>query len=198
MSNTEKIEQIRQQMRQWRDQTSIIEQQDAAKQAIEHLVTSEIFLKSQHIACYMPVRNELDTSKLIGKIWQAGKQCYLPALDPIRQGYMNFRLYRKGDKLITNQFSIPEPDTHTKTIPPWALDLVVTPLLAFDQAGNRLGSGCGYYDRVFAEIKRWPHAPLLCGFAYHQQQVTQLPIQPWDIPTHFIVTDKALIKADSE
>ncbi|MCP3680137.1 MAG: 5-formyltetrahydrofolate cyclo-ligase [Gammaproteobacteria bacterium] len=195
MNSIEKIEQIRQQMRQWRDQTSVVEQQYAAQQAIGSLITSTLFLKSQHIACYLPVRNELNTNELIEKIWQAGKYCYLPALDPIRQGYMNFRLYKKGDKLIVNQFSIPEPDNRARTIPPWALDLVMTPLLAFDHAGNRLGSGCGYYDRVFADIKRWPHAPLLCGFAYHQQQITQLPIQPWDIPTDFIVTDKALIQA---
>jgi 5-formyltetrahydrofolate cyclo-ligase len=74
------------------------------------------------------------------------------------------------------------------------LDLVLTPLVAFDAQGHRLGMGGGFYDRSFAYLlrhSRWLR-PRLIGLAYDFQRQTRLPHQPWDVPLHAIATDHRL------
>jgi 5-formyltetrahydrofolate cyclo-ligase len=176
-----------------RNAISASQQALAAQAATEYLIKSPFFLSSQSIACYLPVRNELNTHELIEHIWQSGKKCYLPVIEKSRPGWMSFALYCPNDVLIPNEFGILEPVETAPRISEQALDLVITPLVAYDSCGNRLGSGCGYYDRVFANIQDWSKAPKLCGFAYHQQQVPTLYPESWDVPLHAVVTDKNFV-----
>jgi 5-formyltetrahydrofolate cyclo-ligase len=65
------------------------------------------------------------------------------------------------------------------------------PLLGFDGAGTRLGSGAGYYDRVFAFRRRrhsW-HRPLLVGVAFACQRVDHIELGRHDVPLDAIVTE---------
>ena len=64
-------------------------------------------------------------------------------------------------------------------------DLIVTPLLAFDRAGGRLGQGGGYYDRTFESL---PDA-IRIGLAYEGQRVADLPMQDHDIRLHGVLTE---------
>ena len=139
----------------------------------------------------MPKGSELDTLPIIHTLWQSGKHCYLPVADPVRKGLMYFALYQPKDPLIKNQFGILEPAPNARRIPNWALQLVIMPLVAFDTQGNRIGSGCGYYDRVFAHKTNWPHTPILCGVAYDCQQVDPFSPEPWDVPMDYIITETA-------
>ena len=70
------------------------------------------------------------------------------------------------------------------------LDIVLLPLLAFDDRGNRLGMGGGYYDRLFASrLHRKTKQPLRVGLAFDCQQAERLPMQAWDVPLHAVVTE---------
>ena len=65
------------------------------------------------------------------------------------------------------------------------------PLVGFDENGGRLGMGGGFYDRTFAFSRIRPGmAPKLIGLAHDFQKVRELPIEPWDVPLHGVVTDK--------
>jgi 5-formyltetrahydrofolate cyclo-ligase len=69
--------------------------------------------------------------------------------------------------------------------------VVFLPLLGFDPEGTRLGSGAGYYDRVFAFRRRrhsW-HRPLLVGLAYGCQQVEHIDLGRHDVPLDAVVTE---------
>ena len=66
-------------------------------------------------------------------------------------------------------------------------DIVLTPLLAFDAAMNRLGQGAGHYDRVF---ERLPDAWRI-GIAWSVQQVEHIVTDPWDMPLHGVITEAA-------
>ena len=103
---------------------------------------------------------------------------------------MIFVRWREGERLLPNRFGIPEPVTLRGSVAPWRLDLVLTPLVAFDTAGNRLGMGGGYYDRAFARRhqQRWPRRPVLCGLAHRFQQVDLLPASVWDVPLKRVFT----------
>ncbi len=131
------------------------------------------------------------------KAWQLGKQIYLPVLNLRFHKRLWFAAYRDGDPLQPNRFGIPEPVVPFGQLRhPMQLDLVLTPLVAFDGQGNRLGMGGGFYDRSFAFLHHRNHwrRPHLLGTAHHFQQCTQpLPAQSWDVPLSGISTDREIL-----
>ena len=124
-----------------------------------------------------------------------GKQVYLPVLVPLRRPRLLFARYTPDTPMALNRYGIAEPDIpHHCLLPPRALDLVITPLVAFDAALNRLGMGGGYYDNTFSFLRRrqaWRH-PRLVGIAYQCQQTRRLAAAPWDVPLDAIVTEQGL------
>ena len=86
---------------------------------------------------------------------------------------------------VRNRFGIEEP---APTVPDWplaTLSFVLAPVVAFDDAGNRLGRGGGYYDRCFAAAD----APPLVGIAFECQRVRSLPAKPHDVALTAVVTE---------
>jgi len=163
-----------------------------SRKMAKKLVRSPLFLRSQRIALYLSTDGEIDLAPIIKRTHSMGKQCYLPVLCPYPQGNLWFCKYRPGDKLISNQFGIDEPSAHKPSPPPWGLDLILLPLVAFDAQCNRLGMGGGYYDRTLAFLNHrshW-HSPRLIGLAHECQKVKSLPTQSWDIPLQGVVTEK--------
>lgn len=140
--------------------------------------------QAQRIAFYLPFNGEISPLPLMENLFALGKQCYLPVLHPFSTGHLLFLAYQGKTKLKTNRFGIQEPPLDVQKICPLTeLDLIFVPLVAYDLHGNRLGMGGGFYDRTLAQA---PHLVRI-GLAHCCQQVTQLPIEPWDIPLdHFI------------
>ena len=115
------------------------------------------------------------------------KGLYAPVLTGAR---MRFAALDPEASLATNFFGILEPRLGAP-IDTRRLDLVLTPLVAFDDRGVRLGVGRGYYDRCFAFLlhrNAW-HRPKLLGIAYELQHVPHLERQPWDVPLWGAVTE---------
>ncbi len=187
---------LRRELRQQR-RALTAQQQRAAATALDRLVGRHpLFLRSQHIAIYLPNDGEMDLTPLLHRALTMGKQCYLPVLSPLYHNRLWFAPYHTGSKLSLNRFGIPEPDAnYSQMRPAWALDLILTPLVAFDTQGNRLGMGGGFYDRTLAYLNRRQHwrKPRLLGTAHAFQQVAQLPCESWDIPLHGVVTEKELL-----
>ena len=186
---------LRRQMRTQRARLSPAEQARAARHVAQCITRSALFQRSQHIACYLPQRGELDPTPLIQHIWTMRKTCYLPVLSPLPGGRLWFVPYRQGDPLTANRFGILEPCLSTAhRAPPWALDLVLTPLVAFDAQGNRLGMGGGFYDKTFSFLRQRHHRykPRLVGLAYDFQRVATLQHFPWDVPLQAIATELRL------
>ena len=94
--------------------------------------------------------------------------------------------------MTVNQFGIAEPKLDcSKVCPVQSLDIIFTPLVAFDSSGNRLGMGGGFYDRTLAACKA--RGPALVGLAHQCQQSDALPHAPWDVPLHAIATPQKWI-----
>jgi len=72
-------------------------------------------------------------------------------------------------------------------------EIVIVPLVAFDDAGGRLGYGGGFYDRTL-ELLRANGPVLTIGFAYDAQQADQLPLEPTDQPLDMIITESRIIE----
>ena len=154
------------------------------------------FQRARRIAGYFGSKGEIDPMPLLEHAAGMGKRCYLAVLHPFRRGELWFYRWFPGDALATNRFGIPEPKRRggTRLIPARRLDLVIVPLLGFDNHCHRLGMGGGYYDRSFAFMHRLRHArrPFMLGLAHESQRVDCLVPQPWDIALDAVVTDRCL------
>ena len=164
----------------------------AAQRAAEVFASSDFFQESQHIGCYLARSEEFDCSAIIEKIWQAGKNCYLPVLSKQADIPLDFAAYKSTDTLSQNRYKILEP-AQTEIFPTEKLDLVLVPLVAFDSHGHRLGMGGGYYDRTFSFLLKKPKTPYFVGLAYQLQATGQLPTEPWDVHLQAVITEQELI-----
>lgn len=71
-------------------------------------------------------------------------------------------------------------------VPVSDIDLVVVPGLAFDEQGNRLGRGRGFYDRFLSHPDFHGTS---CALALEDQVVPNIPIGPSDVCVDMLVTD---------
>jgi len=187
---------LRKQIRAQRRTFSTYEHRQASLRLVSQVIGLDCFIKAQHIAGYFAFDGEPDLTTLFEQVFALGKQLYLPIVaDP--HSPLLFAPYRLEVPLVPNQFGIPEPAvTKEQCLTAGDLDLVLTPLVAFDDKGNRLGMGGGFYDRTFAfriDPAR-PVKPYLLGLAFELQKVADLPCQPWDVPLDGIVTESAIYR----
>lgn len=184
---------IRKQIRQARQQLSIVEQQVAALALAEQFLKLPELLNSQHIAVYLHNDGEIATAELINSLWQQGKSVYLPVLHPFTSGYLLFQRYQPNTMLASNKYGIAEPILSCQDIKVVAeLDLILTPLVAFDAQGQRMGMGGGFYDRTFA--KQPLAQQRLIGLAHDCQKVANIPTAAWDVPLPMVLTPSAVYR----
>jgi 5-formyltetrahydrofolate cyclo-ligase len=191
----EKKRDIRTDMRARRRGLSARQQQQAANQLATHVCRQGFFRHARRLAFYLPNDGELDPTPILELAVAAGKQAYLPVLDPLRARTLHFVRWQPGEPLVPNRFGIPEPSLKSaRFAPPWTLDVVFMPLVAFDGTGNRLGMGGGFYDRTLAHCYQTQRQrPRLVGVAHHFQQLGCLPADPWDIPLHAVATERCFL-----
>jgi 5-formyltetrahydrofolate cyclo-ligase len=178
---------IRDEIRQRRRALTPVQQREAALLVAARVMQHPRVQAAQHIAVFLSFDGELDTQPLIAQLWQQGKPLYLPVLHPFSPGHLLFLRYSLNTPLVRNRFNILEPALDVHNILPVAeLDIILTPLVAFDDRGQRLGMGGGFYDRT---LQHWQHGgPYPLGLAHDCQRVEQLSVESWDIPLPEIIT----------
>lgn len=192
--NTESKSQIRKQMRELCRSLPTTYQQEAAIAAVKRFTQLPIFKRSKHIACYLSTAHEFSTAPLIEAIWQAKKQCYLPIVPEKKDMPLQFSHYEYGNALHLNRYAILEPVNLNELRAPEDFDIVIVPLISFDDQGHRLGTGGGYYDRTFAFLQTTSNTkPSMIGLGYAAQQVAHLPSDAWDINLNAVLTEKEFI-----
>ncbi|AZC40676.1 5-formyltetrahydrofolate cyclo-ligase [Pseudomonas chlororaphis] len=185
--------QLRRILRKARRALTASEQRQASHGLYRQLAQHPLFRRARHISLYLPMDGEIDPRPLLRAAQRRGKATYLPVLNAWPQTKMVFQRVRPGEKLRPNRFRIPEPRvSQARQRKVWALDLVLLPLVGFDEAGGRLGMGGGFYDRSLAYLARrksW-RKPTLLGLAHECQKVAKLDQASWDVPLQATVTDK--------
>ena len=179
--------QLRKAIRQRRNTLSVIQQRNAAIALAISLSSHSKIQAANRIAVYLTNDGELGTAAFIDWCWQQQKEVYLPVLHPFSSGNLLFLRYQQDSKLVSNAFGILEPKLDvTKVCPLTELDIICTPLVAFDETGARLGMGGGFYDRSLAHWQQSKLYPL--GLAHDCQLVENIPVESWDIPLPEIIT----------
>ena len=178
---------LRKKVRKRRQQLSSTQQLTASEQLAERLSEHPKFQQASKIALYLANDAELSLTPLIQWCWQQQKHVYLPVLHPFSLGNLLFLEYKKSTPMKKNVFGILEPKLDvTKVCPLEQLDIICTPLVAFDQTGARLGMGGGFYDRTLANWQQYSLYPI--GLAHDCQLVDRVPTQSWDVPLPEIIT----------
>lgn len=179
---------LRAQLRKRRRLLTEDQQRAAAENLSVRFFQNNLHLCNKTIGMYWPIDGEISPLPLMYQLTNMKKRCFLPKLHPFGKNTIKFGEYRRNAELTKNRFGIIEPGL-TPHIPIWAIDIVLMPLVGFDEKGNRLGMGAGFYDRSLAFSRRSSHGPKLIGLAHKCQQIEQLDADDWDIPIHGILTD---------
>ncbi len=140
-------------------------------------------IKGKSLGGYYPYNYELDTLEILRKFEAINFNILLPKIKTNSQ--MNFFRWSTTDPLVTNTFGIPEP-LSKKIIQP---DIILVPMVAFDENNNRIGYGGGFYDRYISKIKKLKKI-LTIGLAYSFQRVKKIPTNKYDIKLDYIITEK--------
>jgi 5-formyltetrahydrofolate cyclo-ligase len=144
--------------------------------------------RAKSISGYCAIAGEPDVMPVLKIVAERGLMTSLPFIEPnadVRR--MDFARWSPGDLLVESPNRFQQPATCGETISP---DMILTPLLGFDRAFNRLGQGGGDYDRAFV---RHPGA-LRIGIAWSVQEVDALPVEDWDVPLDAVLTEQRWIK----
>ncbi|MBT2371727.1 5-formyltetrahydrofolate cyclo-ligase [Pseudomonas fluorescens] len=185
--------QLRRMLRKARRALTPSEQRQAAHGLYRQLAQHPLFRRAKHISLYLPTDGEIDPRLLLRAAQRRGKATYLPVLSAWPRTKMVFQRVRPGEKLSPNRFRILEPQVNAaRQRKVWTLDLVLLPLVGFDDVGGRLGMGGGFYDRSLAYLARrksW-RKPTLVGLAHECQKVERLAQASWDVPLVGTVTDR--------
>ncbi|WP_294732398.1 5-formyltetrahydrofolate cyclo-ligase [uncultured Pseudomonas sp.] len=192
--------QLRRMLRKARRALTPSEQRQAALGLYRQLAQHPLFRRAKHISLYLPTDGEIDPRLLLRAAQRRGKATYLPVLSAWPRTKMVFQRVQPGEKLRPNRFRILEPRVNvSRQRKVWALDLVLLPLVGFDDVGGRLGMGGGFYDRSLAYMARrksW-RKPTLLGLAHECQKVERLAQASWDVPLEGTVTDKDWYMAET-
>lgn len=141
--------------------------------------------RARTLAAYMPIWSEVDPRPIIAWALERGLDVVLPAVTGGTA--MEFRRHLAGDPLIAGRFGTMMPGAEAEVVDP---DVVVSPMVAFDRAGTRLGHGRGFYDRAIALLHARGVRPALVGVAFAAQEVPVIPAEPHDIRMDVIVTER--------
>ena len=140
------------------------------------------------VSGYWPMGDEFDVRPLMIRLFELGHVCALPVVVE-RGGALVFRRWRPGDRLAEAGFGTHEPGAQAGEAVP---DIVLAPLLAFDDAGRRLGYGGGFYDRTLRAL-RAARRVIAVGVGYQAQRVDEVPSGDGDEKLDWIVTEERAI-----
>ena len=193
--------QLRRLLRNTRRNLSPLQQRLAARNLYRQLAQHPEFRRARRISLYLANDGEIDPALLLAEALRRGKQVYLPVLKAWPRTQMSLQRLLPGERLQRNRFGIAEPRANPKRqIPVWSLDLMLLPLVGFDEHGGRLGMGGGFYDRSLAYLKRRTYwrQPRLIGLAHECQKVDRLALASWDVPLAATVSDRQWYRPGTE
>ena len=142
---------------------------------------------AKKIGGYYPSNYEIDDLEILDVLDKKNFKISLPIVKKNNQ--MNFYSWSKKDPLKVNKFGIPEP-VSSKILYP---DILLVPLVGYDNNLNRLGYGGGFYDRYIEKIDKIKKVTKI-GLAFSYQKVKSVPIDQHDKKLDFIITEKEIIK----
>jgi len=158
---------------------------------IFRLIRKHFYNKKITIGGYYPSNYEVNILKFIEEASKKKFKITLPVIKSLNK--MSFKSWVFKEPLYVNKFGILEPkNSKKKTIQ----DLIIVPLVAFDNRLNRIGYGKGYYDRCLKKISKIKKNTISLGIAYSFQKCKKIPVNNHDFKLDYIFTEKGIINSN--
>ncbi len=161
---------------------------NAFKRLQDHLKDLINFKNYKIIASFISFKSEISTQFLNEFLLNNGKILCLPIIKNNSET-LNFIEYNLKTKLVSGKFGIMQPSDLDKEFLP---EIILTPCLAFDENGFRLGYGGGYYDKTFSYLKKIKHKFISIAVAFDDQKIDELVHDKYDQKIDYILTEKKL------
>ena len=155
------------------------------------LIRKHFHKKKIIIAGYYPSNYEVNILKFLEVASKKNFRITLPVIKPPNK--MSFQSWFFQEPLYINQFGILEPKNSKKKVIP---DLIMVPLVAFDNRLNRIGYGKGYYDRSLKKTNKIKKNAISLGIAYSFQKCQKIPTNKHDFKLDYIFTEKGIISSN--
>ncbi len=188
MDSHQHKEKIRNKLLERRKSISEPEYYGASADIIEQLKEQVEYRDARTIHCYVSInkRREVETRELIKEMLSKGKEVVVPITD-MEAGTLTHVQLRSYQDLESNRWGVLEPTGGTE-IPLEEFDLVIVPMVAADEACNRIGYGEGFYDRFLSQVD----CPKI-GLIFECNVVDELPTEDFDVPMDKIITEERII-----
>jgi len=161
---------------------------NAFKTLQDHLKDLINFKNYKIIASFISFKSEISTQFLNEFLLNNGKILCLPIIKNNSET-LNFIEYNLKTKLVSGKFGIMQPSDLSQEFLP---EIILTPCLAFDENGFRLGYGGGYYDKTFSYLKKIKHKFISIAVAFDDQKIDELVHDKYDQKINYILTEKKL------
>ncbi|HEX2267184.1 MAG TPA: 5-formyltetrahydrofolate cyclo-ligase [Actinomycetota bacterium] len=177
---------IRTQVKSVRDSISANDRAAWGRRIEERLFTLPAVQDARTVLVFYSFGSEVPTRGIIERLLGAGRRVLLPYMEG---GDMKAAELRQEDELEATAYGPKEP-SHRVPVDPVDLDVVITPGMAFDRSGHRVGYGGGNYDRYLGRLDL---NTTRIGIAFHVQVLPEVPHGHDDQPVDFVVTDQETI-----
>lgn len=181
---------LRSRIRAAREQIPREEIERKSRAAAKHVIGSPEFENADVIALYRACFGEVDTDGIFEAARSRGKTVIYPKTD-VKNRKLHFGEVDRLDKMTPGQWNIPEPPPDARRVSLEEAALVVTPGVAFDAHGGRLGMGGGFYDAMLTNIDS---NTVKMGLAYDFQVVDSVPMDENDQRMDCLVTESGVMR----
>ena len=175
-------------LRERRASLAEVDQKRASLTIATRLARLPILRDALLVAGYRAVRGEIDIEASLRLLCEQGTVVTVPR---VVGDHLEFLPWSPEAATVAGSFGIEEP-TDGAPVPFDGHTAVLTPLVAFDRRGQRLGQGGGFYDRAIS--RAGAARPVMIGVAHGFQEVERVPTEPWDQPLDAVVTDDEVIE----
>lgn len=190
MSTADTRDALRRRLRAARAAVDDATREHAANAVAERLAPLLDELAPRTVAGYAALGGELSLAPAFSLARARGLTTLLPAVDGDTLVFLPFD---EHTPMRAGRFGIDVPDVpESARLDPPDVDVVLVPLVGFDERLERLGMGGGYYDRSFARRREAPAPPHLVGVAFERQRVDDVFPDWWDVPLDALVTESAV------
>ena len=191
-SITQAKNEIRQDIIKKRGELGGLEKNEKSLAISKRLFGMDEFKKSKTVFCFLSTLFEVQTEKIIRESLRLGKHVLVPLLDPEEGNLQASRIPSMDIDFMIGKYGIKQPTLKSRDIVACSnIDFVVVPGLAFDNIGNRIGYGAGFYDKFFKKISS---GVTRVAVSYDFQLLNLVPHSDLDEPVHFLITETKVLR----
>lgn len=158
-----------------------------SRKIMERLFEMSEFAAAETVLFYASKPDEVQTFEMMRKAMSLGKRVVLPITIREEKRLILSEL-KSVDDLVQGEFGVMEPPEQIEVLLN-EIEVVIVPGIAFDEEGDRIGHGMGYYDKL---LKHLPDATFI-GLAFEFQIVEDIPEEDHDVNVHRIITEERVV-----